>query len=98
MSKNKRDGMLICRHDYKNAIKVGNIDYKCPLCSMLLDPKEWFFMNSFEFVESFPENRKIAFEGGSIAGRARKDIEQKTGKPVISKDNFKKLNQRKRLK
>lgn len=29
-------------HDYKNAIKV---------CGKLLDPKEWFFMNSFEFIE-----------------------------------------------
>jgi len=48
--------------------------------------------------KSFPENRKVAVEGGSIAGRARKDIEEKSGRPVISKDNFKKLSQRKRLK
>ena len=41
----------ICMHDYKNAIKVGNVDYQCPLCNKLLDPKEWFFMNSFEFIE-----------------------------------------------
>jgi len=40
-----------CRHDYKNAVKVGNIDYQCPLCGKLLDPMEWFFMNSFEFVD-----------------------------------------------
>lgn len=41
----------ICRHDYKNAIQVGNVDYVCPLCKELLDPFEWFFMNSFEFEE-----------------------------------------------
>lgn len=40
-----------CRHDYKNAIKVGNIDYQCPLCGKLLDPCEWFFMNSFKFID-----------------------------------------------
>lgn len=38
-------------HNYKNAIQVGNIDYQCPLCGKLLDPMEWFFMNSFEFID-----------------------------------------------
>jgi len=47
LSKNK----IICKHDYKNAIKVGNVDYVCPLCKNLLDPFEWFLMNSFEFVD-----------------------------------------------
>lgn len=42
---------ITCRHDYKNAIQVGNVDYVCPLCKELLDPLEWFFMNSFKFVE-----------------------------------------------
>jgi len=40
-----------CRHDYKNAIQIGNVDYMCPLCKELLDPMEWFFMNSFNFVD-----------------------------------------------
>ncbi len=47
--------------------------------------------------ETFPENRKVAIEGGSVAGSARKDIEQKTGQPVISKSNFKKLSTKKKL-
>jgi len=62
MAKNKRQQKValfegqkikkaICRHDYKNAIKVGNVDYQCPLCGKLLDPNEWFFMNSFEFID-----------------------------------------------
>jgi len=46
-----RKNKTICRHDYKNAIQVGNVDYVCPICKELLDPFEWFFMNSFEFVE-----------------------------------------------
>ena len=40
-----------CRHDYKHAIQAGGVNYVCPLCKELLDPLEWFFMNSFEFVE-----------------------------------------------
>jgi len=35
--------------------------------------------------------KKDAQVGGGIAGRTRKDIEEKTGKKVISKDNFKNL-------
>ncbi len=35
--------------------------------------------------------KKDAKDGGAVAGRTRKDIEQQTGKPVISTDNFKLL-------
>lgn len=35
--------------------------------------------------------KKDAKDGGAVAGRTRKDIEQQTGKPVISKENFKQL-------
>ena len=61
--KDEKDKKVICRHDYKNAIKVGSVDYQCPLCGKLLDPKEWFFMNSFEFIEVFSENKKVAKKG-----------------------------------
>jgi hypothetical protein len=37
-----------------------------------------------EKPETFEENRKIAKEGGSIAGDARKAIEKRTGEPVIT--------------
>ena len=40
--------------------------------------------------KTFDENRMVAKEGGSIAGGARKRLEAKTGKSVISKDNFQK--------
>lgn len=46
-----RDNKTTCRHDYKQAIQVSRVDYVCPLCKELLDPLEWFFMNSFKFVE-----------------------------------------------
>ncbi len=39
--------------------------------------------------KTFPENRHIAREGGSIAGNARREIESKTGKKVITKANAK---------
>ncbi len=48
--------------------------------------------------KSFPENRKVAASGGTVAGRARRDIEQKSGRPVISKKNFKEIGRRKKLK
>lgn len=37
--------------------------------------------------EGLEENRQIAKEGGSVAGNARKDIEQRTGQSVISSQN-----------
>lgn len=38
--------------------------------------------------------KKDAKDGGAVAGRTRKDIEQQTGKPVISTENFKQLKGR----
>ena len=37
--------------------------------------------------QGLEENKKVAKEGGSIAGNTRKEIEQKTGKPVITSKN-----------
>lgn len=79
-----------CRHDYKNAIQVGNVDYMCPLCKKLLDPMEWFFMNSFTFVDVTPKGKQPA--------NARKQIESKTGKRAISRYNFKIAQEQKQLK
>src|SRR3989339_988185 len=42
----------------------------------------------------FSQNKNIAKEGGSIAGNARRQIENKTGKKVISKNNFKQSKRR----
>ncbi len=37
---------------------------------------------------NFSENKKVAHEGGSVAGNARKEIEKKIGRRMISKENF----------
>jgi hypothetical protein len=42
--------------------------------------------------------KKDAKDGGAVAGRTRKDIEQQTGKPVISAENFKQLTGAKQKK
>ncbi len=48
--------------------------------------------------KEFPRLKKDAKEGGDVAGSTRKDIEQKLGKSVISKDNFlEKAEEEKRL-
>lgn len=41
--------------------------------------------------KGFDPLKKDAQDGGAVAGRTRKDIEQQTGKPVVSQDNFKEL-------
>ena len=47
--------------------------------------------------KNLDENKKVAREGGSVAGNARKDIERKTGRKVITEKNIKqlKLNKKK---
>lgn len=41
----------------------------------------------------FTENHKAAKAGGSVAGKARKDLEKKSGKKIVSKENFKQLTE-----
>ncbi|MBI4098326.1 MAG: hypothetical protein HY426_04805 [Candidatus Levybacteria bacterium] len=41
--------------------------------------------------KTLPENRKVATDGGAIAGNARKQIESKSGRKVIIKKNAKEL-------
>lgn len=44
--------------------------------------------------KTFQESKKIANQGGIIAGNTRKEIEEKTGKKVISSLNVKELENR----
>lgn len=37
--------------------------------------------------QGLDENKKVAKDGGSIAGNARKEIEKETGQPVITSKN-----------
>jgi len=48
--------------------------------------------------KNFPENQQVAREGGGIAGNTRKQIESKTGRRVISKLSFQKIQEQKKLK
>ena len=48
--------------------------------------------------KTFSENKKIAKQGGTIAGNTRKEIEEKTGKKVVNKLNaFDYLNSKKEI-
>lgn len=52
-------------------------------------------------AQGYAENRDAAVAGGSVAGTARRDLEQKSGKRIASKENYKQLPEavvRKRLK
>ena len=40
----------------------------------------------------FDENKRIAQAGGSVAGNARKDLEQRLGRPIITSKNAAQLN------
>lgn len=46
---------------------------------------------------TFKENKAIAKQGGTIAGNTRKEIEEKTGKKVVSEVSAKKIIERKKL-
>lgn len=50
--------------------------------------------------KTFEDSKSAAKKGGDIAGNARKELEEKTGKKVVSKDSFLKLTKstKKKLK
>jgi type IV secretory pathway TraG/TraD family ATPase VirD4 len=45
--------------------------------------------------ETFEDNKRIAQQGGTIAGNTRREIEEKTGKKVITSQNAKRLDKNK---
>ncbi len=47
--------------------------------------------------QGFDRNKKSAIDGGSIAGNARKALEQKSGEKVTSRDNYLKAPQNKKF-
>jgi len=44
--------------------------------------------------KTFSENKEIAKQGGTIAGNTRKEIEEKTGKNVVTSSNTKELSEK----
>jgi len=39
-------------------------------------------------AQGFVENKMAAVEGGEVAGKARKHLESKTGKRIVSRQNY----------
>jgi DNA-damage-inducible protein D len=47
-------------------------------------------------AQGFPQNKKAATEGGTIAGNARHELEEKSGTRVSTQENFKEIPEKKR--
>lgn len=45
-------------------------------------------------AQGFPENERAAIEGGTVAGNARKELEKKSGRKVVTKQNYKALTEK----
>ena len=48
-------------------------------------------------AQGFEQNKRSAVDGGSVAGNARKELEQQSGEKVISRENYVKVPQSKKL-
>ena len=49
-------------------------------------------------AQGFNENKQAAQEGGTVAGNAREDLENRTGQQIVSHNNFKHLDMAENLK
>jgi len=49
-------------------------------------------------TQGFDQNKKTAQEGGTVAGNARRELEQKSGRKVSSKENYLLLKERQKTK
>jgi DNA-damage-inducible protein D len=47
-------------------------------------------------ARGFPQNEKAAIEGGTVAGNARKELEKRSGRKVVTRKNFKSLSEGKK--
>lgn len=45
-------------------------------------------------ARAFPHNKKAAIEGGTVAGNARKELEKKSGRKVVTSENYKALTEK----
>lgn len=50
-------------------------------------------LSKAEQPQTFEENRDVAQRGGRVAGNARKEIEQQTGRPIVTAQNAAQLNE-----
>ena len=49
-------------------------------------------------TQGFPENREAAKEGGTVAGIARKELEERSNEKVSTKENYLHLSEKKKKK
>lgn len=49
-------------------------------------------MSNLQGVKTFNDSRRVAKQGGTIAGNTRREIEEKTGKKVVTSKNAKQLD------
>lgn len=47
-------------------------------------------------TQGFPDNKKAALEGGTVAGNARRELEEKSGTKISTKENYKEIPEIKR--
>ncbi len=47
-------------------------------------------------AKGFQENKRVAHKGGELAGKARKNLERKTRKKVVSHENYLNISQKRR--
>jgi hypothetical protein len=47
----------------------------------------------FVHTQGFPENKTAAHAGGTVAGNARRELEQKSGRKVVTSENYLALTQ-----
>ena len=45
-------------------------------------------------AQGFDPNKRAAIEGGTVAGNARRDLEKKSGRKVVTRENFKALTEK----
>lgn len=46
-------------------------------------------------AQGLPENERAAVEGGTVAGNARRELEKKSGKRVVTSQNYKEITEKK---
>ncbi|MEO7297855.1 MAG: Bro-N domain-containing protein [Verrucomicrobiota bacterium] len=44
-------------------------------------------------AQGFPQNKKVAHDGGAVAGNARRELEKKSGRKVVTNENYLALKQ-----
>ena len=44
-------------------------------------------------AQGFPQNKQVAHDGGAVAGNARRELEKKSGRKVVTSENYLALTQ-----